>query len=134
MQTRPRSSHAPLLASPLLSIPPLPNPPDLTLSIVFAPLLHTFPIRRGTRPTQTIQRARNIRSHNRNAAGEPGNRRKEVAKQDQDAVQLDQEAEEGPAHQDERDAHGKGGGAFPFLTAREEGEGFLRADDEREAD
>ena len=113
---------------------PLPNPPDLRLSDILALFLHTLPICRRTRPAQAVQRTRNIRPNDGNTARKPGDGRKEVAEQDQDTVQLDQEAEEGPAHQDERDAHGEGGGAFPFLAAREEGESFFFFFYEREAD
>lgn len=87
----------------------------------FAPFLNALPIRSRTRTTQAVQRLRNIRPHNRNPTREPGNGREKVAEQDQDAVQLDQEAEERPAHEYKRDAEGKSGCAFPFLPAREEG-------------
>lgn len=57
-----------------------------------------------------------------------------VAKQNEQPVQLDQEARQRPAEEDQQDARGEGGGAFEFLAAREESEGFLEADYEGQAD
>jgi hypothetical protein len=88
-------------------------------------------IRIPPRTTYLLQRRRNIRPHNRHIPNKARNRRKEVAKEDQYPVQLDQEAEEGPAQQDERDTRGKGGCAFPFLAPCEEGCRFLNPDYER---
>jgi len=65
---------------------------------------------------------------------EAGNRAEEVAKEDHDSVELDEEADEGPAHKDEAEAAKEGRGAFELLFAREEEERLLRTDYDCEAD
>jgi hypothetical protein len=65
----------------------------------------------------------------------PSPHRKNItSKQHEYPVKLDNEAQERPAHQNQRDANRKRERAFPFLFPREEGECFCRADDERQAD
>jgi hypothetical protein len=90
----------------------------------------------STRPRtpETLERARDIRPHNRHVSDEAGNRSEEVAKQDKDAVELNEEADEGPPGENQRDAYCEGERALPLLAAREEGERFCRADYERQAD
>jgi hypothetical protein len=85
------------------------------------------------RASETLERARNIGPHNRHIPDETRNCGEEVAEQDHDAVQLDNEADKGPAGEDQHDTCGEGEGAFPLLAAREEGEGFCCADDESQA-
>jgi hypothetical protein len=94
---------------------------------------HTLASTRPRTP-ETLERARNIRPHNRHVPDEAGNRSEEVAKQDEDAVELNEEADKGPPGEDQRDAGREGERALPLLAAREEGERFCRADYERQAD
>jgi hypothetical protein len=86
------------------------------------------------RSAQHIQALCNPRPNHGYTSDEPRNGCKEVTKQDQNAIQLNDEAKEGPAHEYECDANAKSQRAFPFLFAREEGEGFRCANYEREAD
>jgi hypothetical protein len=116
-------------------------PVSLSLSVSLDPPIehmHTRPsdTLASTRPrtAETLERARNIRPHNRHVSDEAGNRSEEVAKQDEDAVELHEEADEGPPGENQRDAYCEGERALPLLAAREEGERFCRADYERQAD
>lgn len=84
--------------------------------------------------SKTLERPRNIWPHNRHVPNEASDGSEEVTKQDQDAIELDEEANKGPAGEDQRDACGEGEGAFPLLATREEGEGFCCTDDEGQAD
>lgn len=68
------------------------------------------------------------------AAGEAGNGAQKVAKEDGDAVCLDEKADKGPPQEDEGEAGEEGGGALGLLLARKEEERLLRADDDGEAD
>lgn len=76
-----------------------------------------------------MQQAGQNPAHNRHVPDEPGQRAQKVPKQHEDAVPFDQEAQQRPAQQDQQDAGQVGGGAAPFGPAREEGEGFARAED-----
>ncbi len=75
-----------------------------------------------------------IRTDDGQACRKARYRAEEVAKENQDAVEFDQEADERPLHEDEGQAGEEGGGALGFLLAREEEERLLRADDDGEAD
>jgi hypothetical protein len=87
-----------------------------------------------TRTPQTLERTRNIGPHDGHVSHKPGNCSEEVAEQDEDAVQFDEEADKSPLGENQRDAYRESKRAFPLLAAREEGERFCRADDERQAD
>lgn len=58
----------------------------------------------------------------------------EVSKQNEEPVQLDQEARQGPAEEDEEDTDAEGGGALELLGPGEEDQCLLDADDESQAD
>lgn len=109
------------------------------LSSHHAPLItaHNPPLNRQLRiprtPRNPLQKRRRIRPHIRHRPHEPCNRREEVAKQHEDAIQLDHEADERPPQQNQQDARDEGGGAGDLLAAGEEEEGFLEADEEGEA-
>lgn len=75
-----------------------------------------------------------VRPHDGQPAREAGNGAEEVAEQHDDAVRLDEEADEGPPQEDEGEADEEGGGALGLLLAGEEEERLLRADDDGEAD
>lgn len=83
---------------------------------------------------QRLQRRPDVRPHDGNVPRELADGHQEVAEEDEQPVQLDDEARERPAEEDEQDAGDEGGGALEFLAAREEGEGLFDADDEGEAD
>lgn len=67
-------------------------------------------------------------THDRNVPGELADGDQEVSEQDKDAVQLNQEAGQRPAEQDQKDPEAEGGSALEFLAAGEEGDGLLEAD------
>lgn len=115
-------SHIPI--SPLLQPSPI---------ILFSPhpLNRQFRIPPSTR--NLLQRIRNVRTNIRHGPDEPGDSRKEVAEEDEDAVELDDEADEGPAQQNKQNAGDEGGGAGDLLAASEEEERLLEADQEGEA-
>lgn len=85
----------------------------------------------GVRPAtcQNLQSALDIRPNHGNVTRKLPNGNQEIAKQDEQSVQLDQEPGQRPAEEDQDDAGGEGGGALEFLGAGEEGDGFLDADD-----
>lgn len=61
-------------------------------------------------------------------------RSQEIAEEDEQAVQLDQEASERPAEENEENSKDEGRCAFELLAAGEEGESLFDADDEGQAD
>lgn len=61
-------------------------------------------------------------------------RSQEIAEEDEQAVQLDQEARERPAEENEENSKYEGRCAFELLAAGEEGESLFDADDEGQAD
>lgn len=67
-------------------------------------------------------------------AGEAGDGAEEVAKQHQDAVQLDQEADQRPPQQDQQQPAEEGRRALDLLPPREEERRLLRADDNGQSD
>lgn len=69
-----------------------------------------------------------IRPHDGQVPRERHDGAEEVAEQHCDAVELDAEADQGPAEEDEGQAAEEGGGAAGFLLAGEEEESLLRAD------
>ena len=81
-----------------------------------------------------LQRRRNIRPNVRNIVRKPSNRGKEVSKQDEDAIQLNQEADKRPPHQYQANPRRERRRALDFLSSRKEGESLLDADDQRQAD
>lgn len=112
-------SHAPPFLSYILSMkskkvrssqcaghraPPYITPSSISLSLssYSCPLYRQ--IRIPPRATNRLQCLGNIRPNNGNAPNKAGYRGEEVAEQDEDAIEFDYEAEEGPAHEDERDA------------------------------
>jgi hypothetical protein len=58
----------------------------------------------------------------------------EISKENEQAVQFNQEPGQGPAEEDEEDTGGEGGCSLEFLGAGEEDQCFLDADDEGQAD
>lgn len=66
---------------------------------------------------QYLQRLSNIRPNHRDIPCKLPDGNQEVAKQNEQPVQLDQEARQRPAEEDQQDARGEGGGAFEFLAA-----------------
>lgn len=76
----------------------------------------------------------NIRADDGQTPRESRNRAQEVPEQHGDAVRLDDEADKRPLEQDQGQAGEEGGRAFCFLFAREEEEGFGRADYDGQAD
>lgn len=69
-----------------------------------------------------VDRSANIRPHDGNSACESGDSPEEVAKQDADAVRLDEKADKGPPDKDQQQPCEKGRGALCFLPPREEEE------------
>lgn len=94
------------------------SPHSSNRQIRILPAHHTTPIDRST----------DIRSDNGDIARETRYRAQEVAKEDHDAVELDAEPDQRPAHQDQQEAEEKRRRAFGLLFAREEGDGFGGAD------
>lgn len=72
-------------------------------------------------------------ANNGDVACERGNGCKEVSEKYKDAVQLDQEAGQWPAEEDEEDSGGECGSALELLAPGEKDKGLLQADDEGEA-
>ncbi len=119
------SHEAPQPSAPASPTYPLPSPPLPSPPLI--PSNRQLP----TPPPhpQPLQQPRQNPPNNRHVPNEPGQRAQKVPKQHEDAVPLDQEAQQRPAQQDQQDAGQVGGGAAPFGPAREEGEGFARAED-----
>ncbi|KAK4983574.1 hypothetical protein LTR66_008774, partial [Elasticomyces elasticus] len=67
------------------------------------------------------------------AIGERGDRLEELAEEEEDGVELEAEAGQGPAEQDEQEAGGEAGGAAEFLPPQEEEEGAVGAEEEGRA-
>lgn len=66
-----------------------------------------------TPPTsKNFQSALDIRADNRDVSGKLPNCDEEVAEKNEEAIQLDQEACQWPAEEDEDDSDGEGGGSF----------------------
>lgn len=97
-------------------------------------VLDALAIRSSTCSPKAVERLCNVRPHDWDSSSKASYCSEEVAKQDQDAVQLDKEAEERPAHKNQRDTESESGCALPFLPARKESEGLLCADNQSEAD
>ena len=138
-----------VVAKPILAIQRLastPAPAHNTISHLSNIHISSFPqsrsipivlnrqIRIPRSAADRIQSPSNIRPNNRYVAHKARNRGKEVAEENEYAVQLDYEADESPAHENKRYARHKGEGAFPLLLAGEEGNRFCGSDDERKAD
>ena len=61
-------------------------------------------------------------------------RDKEVAKQNEQAVEFNQEPSQRPAEEDKEDTSGESGSALELLRAREEDHGFLDTDNKGQSD
>lgn len=61
-------------------------------------------------------------------------RDKEVAKQDEQAIEFNQEPSQGPTEENKEDTGGESGSALEFLWAREEDYGFLDTNDQGQSD
>lgn len=72
--------------------------------------------------------------HDRHVPSERGDGAEEVSEEDGNAIELDDEADEGPAEEDEGQPGEEGGGAAGLLFAREEKKGLLGTDYYRQAD
>lgn len=83
---------------------------------------------------ENLQSTLNIRPYHWDVAGELTDRDEEITEQDEQSIQFDQKAGQGPAEEDEKDSGGEGGGSFELLRAGEEDYGLLDADDERQSD
>lgn len=84
-----------------------------------------------TPPTsQNLHPTLDIRPNNRDIARKLANSNEEVSKQNEQTVQLDQEARQRPAEENEEDTGAEGGCAFELLGAGEEDQCLLEADDE----
>ncbi len=88
----------------------------------------------GAGDAQAIDGKANVRSDDGDPARKACDCAEEVAKENHDAVALDQEADKRPADEDEDEAREKGCRALELLPAREEGERLLGANDDGEAD
>lgn len=80
-----------------------------------------------TRPLQPLGQ---IRSHDRHTISKARDSLEELAKEDENAIDLDDEANEWPAEEDEQDTEDEREAAAPFLAAREEEEGAVGAEEE----
>lgn len=129
-------SHAHLFVTPnptahpaslFLSYPPLQHPPLTNPSPASNRQLR-IPSLPPHRLAPPLQHPPYIRPHHRHIPRVPADRDEEIAKQHADPVQLDQKAHERPAEEDQGYADDEGERAAPFRGAREEEEGFLRAD------
>jgi hypothetical protein len=90
---------------------PLPNAPSYSCPalLILSSAAHFLHVTLLTprRPAQRVQSFRNVRPHDWYTANKSSNCREEIPKQHQYAVQLNYEAEEGPAHQDQCNADAK---------------------------
>ncbi|RMD40808.1 hypothetical protein DV735_g4348, partial [Chaetothyriales sp. CBS 134920] len=110
-----------------------PIPPKVEERLRRTSIDNTFPVEEakdGYRPKSGL----NVRADHGDIAGKGGDGGEEVAKQDEDAVSLDEEADQGPAEENEDNAGGEGGAALDLLASREKGDCLLQANDQDEAD
>lgn len=84
-------------------------------------------------PSQNLQPTLDIRPDNRDVTGKLADGNQEIPEENEKPIQLDQEAREWPADEDEDDSGGESGSPFELLGAREEDYCLLEADDEGES-
>jgi hypothetical protein len=77
-----------------------------------------------------LQTPRKVRSYDRNVVSKSSYRLEEFAEQYEDAVDLDEEADQWPAEEDEYDACDKGCSALDLLAACEEEECALDSEEQ----
>lgn len=108
---------------------PFPSPYTPFQSIILSIIIRLYrQLNITPPPSQRLQPRPNIRPHNRNISRKLPNRNQKITKQNKQPVQLNQEARERPAQEDEENAGDEGGGPFELLAAGEEGESFFEAD------
>lgn len=83
---------------------------------------------------QRLQTSLDVRPHNGDVTRKLAYGDEEVAEEDEQTVQLDEEAGERPAQQDEKNSGREGDSPLDLLTTGEECDGLLPTDYEREAD
>lgn len=75
-----------------------------------------------------------IRSHYRNVACKLANRDQEVAEENEQPIELNDEARQRPAEKDEDNPGSERSCPLAFLWTREKDQGLLETDDEGQAD
>lgn len=88
----------------------------------------------GAGDAQAVDGKANVRSDNGDPARKACDCAEKVAKENHDAVSLDQEADKRPAEEDKDEAREKGRCALELLSAREESQRFLRTNNYGKAD